>query len=114
MRDIRESYMKKLAVLRETHAKQWEEFLQLDTQKRQQQVQQHLPASGFVGYKQSGYAEYENSGGNPHYSGSNVPLDSRGRHPNPMGNYPSSRAHNAYDDFERQRRDDYGRTYNRY
>ncbi|CAI9095799.1 OLC1v1031820C1 [Oldenlandia corymbosa var. corymbosa] len=114
VREIRENYMKKLAVLRETHAKQWNEFLQLDVQKRQQQVQQHLPGSGFSGYKQSSYPEYDNSMSNHQYSGGNMSTDSRGRYPNSMGNFPSSRPHDAYDDFQRQRRDDYGKTYNRY
>lgn len=113
-REIRENYMKKLAILRETHAKQWEEFLQHDAQKRQQQVQQHMSASAFGGYKQSSYSDYESSVGNSHYSGNNMPMDSRGRYPKPEEGYPSSRPHNTYGDFQRQRRDDYGKAYNRY
>ncbi|XP_027081514.1 uncharacterized protein [Coffea arabica] len=114
IREIRENYMKKLALLRETHAKQWEEFLQHDAQKRQQQVQQHMSASGFGGRKQSSYSDYENSVGNSHYSGSNMPMESRGRYPKPVEDYPSLRSHNTYGDFQRQRRDDYGKAYNRY
>ncbi|KAL3497490.1 hypothetical protein ACH5RR_040222 [Cinchona calisaya] len=114
VREIRENYMKKLAILRETHAKQWEEFLQHDAQKRQQQMQQHMSSSGFGGYKHNSYPEYENSVGNTHYSGTNLPTNSRGRYPNPMENYPSSRPHSTYGDFQRQRRDDYGKAYNRY
>lgn len=114
VREIRENYMRKLGTLRGSHAKQWEEFLQSDAQKRQQQVRHSMSASGYGGYKQSGYPEYENSAGNPHYSGNNLPMDSRGSYPTPMDNYPSSRPHDTFGDFQRQRRNDYGKTYNRY
>ncbi|KAM6558845.1 uncharacterized protein LOC115708270 [Cannabis sativa] len=38
--EMRENYMKKLGNLRRIHAKQWEDFLQLDAQRRGQQQQQ--------------------------------------------------------------------------
>ncbi|KAF3972048.1 hypothetical protein CMV_004401 [Castanea mollissima] len=59
IREMRENYMKQLASLRGTHAKQWEEFLQLDAQRRQQQPRQPMPTSGFGGYKQHGYSDYD-------------------------------------------------------
>ncbi|KAJ8555608.1 hypothetical protein K7X08_013104 [Anisodus acutangulus] len=61
IKEVRENYMKKLAILRVEHAKQWEEFLQLDALRRQQWAGQHMPASGFGGYNQQSYQEYENS-----------------------------------------------------
>ncbi|KAL2525169.1 Zinc knuckle (CCHC-type) family protein [Abeliophyllum distichum] len=79
VREIREGYMKKLDMLRGAHAKQWEEFLQVDVQRRQQ-ARQHISASGYSDYKQPSYPEYDNSSGNTHYSGpgNNVPMDARG------------------------------------
>nr|XP_009778453.1 PREDICTED: uncharacterized protein LOC104227817 isoform X1 [Nicotiana sylvestris]XP_009778454.1 PREDICTED: uncharacterized protein LOC104227817 isoform X1 [Nicotiana sylvestris]XP_016487010.1 PREDICTED: uncharacterized protein LOC107807162 isoform X1 [Nicotiana tabacum]XP_016487078.1 PREDICTED: uncharacterized protein LOC107807162 isoform X1 [Nicotiana tabacum] len=114
VREVRENYMKKLAILRVEHAKQWEEFLQLDARRRQQLAGQHVSASGFGSYNQQSYQEYENSAGNPHYSVPNVPVEPRGRYPNPMDIYHPSRPEDSYGDFQRQRRDDYGKAYNRY
>lgn len=106
--------MKKLGILRGTHAKHWEEFLEYDAQKRQQQARHSISASGFGGFKQSTYPEYEHSAGNPHYSGNILPMDTRTNYPTPTDNYPSSRPHDTYGDFQRQRRNDYGKGYNRY
>lgn len=106
--------MKKLSILRVEHAKQWEEFLQIDAVRRQQLAGQRMSASGFGGYNQQSYQEYDNSAGNPHYSGPNMPMEPRGRYPNPMDNYHPSRPHDSYDDFQRQRREDFGKAYNRY
>ncbi|XAR61436.1 hypothetical protein NMG60_11035137 [Bertholletia excelsa] len=114
VRDMREDYMKKLAILRGTHAKQWEEFLQVDAQRRQQRAPQQISASGFGGYKQPNYPEFDNTVNNVPYAGASIPMDSRGRYPNPMSNYASSRPHEPYGDFQRQRREHYGRAYNRY
>ncbi|KAM3687317.1 hypothetical protein ACB098_10G068800 [Castanea mollissima] len=113
IREMRENYMKQLASLRGTHAKQWEEFLQLDAQRRQQQPRQPMPTSGFGGYKQHGYSDYDGTSANPHYAGANLAMDSRSRYPNPMENY-SSRPNENFSDFQRQRREDYGKVYNRY
>ncbi|KAK4558242.1 hypothetical protein RGQ29_007840 [Quercus rubra] len=113
IREMRENYMKQLASLRGTHAKQWEEFLQLDAQRRQQQPRQPMPTSGFGGYKQHGYSDYDGTSANPHYAGANLAMDSRSRYPNPMENY-SSRPNENFSDFQRQRREDYGKAYNRY
>ncbi|XP_057460428.1 uncharacterized protein LOC130750930 [Actinidia eriantha] len=114
VRGMKESYMKKLAMLRGTHAKQWEQFLQLDAQRRQQRVRQHISTSEFGGYKQPNYPEYNNPSGNSHYAGGSIPVDSRGRYPNPIDNYASSRPQDTYGDVQNQRRDDYGKAYNRY
>ena len=111
---MKESYMKKLAMLRGTHAKQWEQFLQLDAQRRQQRVRQQISTSEFGGYKQPNYPEYNNPSGNSHYAGGSIPVDSRGRYPNPIDNYASSRPQDTYGDVQNQRRDDYGKAYNRY
>ncbi|XP_022892795.1 uncharacterized protein LOC111407510 isoform X1 [Olea europaea var. sylvestris] len=114
VREIREGYMKKLTMLRGAQAKQWEEFLQVDVQRRQQACH-HISAAGFSDYKQPSYLEYDNPSGNAHYSGpvTNMPMESRGRYPNSMENYPS-RPHNTFNDFQRQRHDDLGKSYNRY
>ncbi|GFZ19318.1 zinc knuckle (CCHC-type) family protein [Actinidia rufa] len=114
VRDMKESYMKKLAILRGTHAKQWEQFLQLDAQRRLQRARQQISTSEFGGYKQPNYPEYDNPSGNAHYAGGSIPMDSRGRYPNPIDNYASARPQDTYGDFQRQRRDDYGKAYNRY
>ncbi|KAL0329544.1 UNVERIFIED_CONTAM: hypothetical protein Sradi_4941100, partial [Sesamum radiatum] len=92
------------------HASMWEEFLQLEGQRRQQ-ARQHISASGFGSYKQPSYTEFDSSSGNFHHSGASI--HSRGRYPNAMDSYPSSRPHD-YDDFQRHRRDDFGKPYNRY
>ncbi|GMY17080.1 hypothetical protein FCV25MIE_12319 [Fagus crenata] len=113
IREMRENYIKQLANLRGTHTKQWEEFLQLNAQRRQQQAHQQMPTSGFGGYKQHGYSDYDGTSANPHYAGANLAMDSRSRYPNPMQNY-SSRPHENFSDFQRQRREDYEKPYNRY
>ncbi|KAJ6816659.1 uncharacterized protein M6B38_415155 [Iris pallida] len=104
VRELRENYMKKLANLRGLHLKQWEEFLQLDTQRRQQ-VRQNA-------YTQPAYPEY-NQSRDAHYGGNNLPMDSRSRHPYPGQDYPASKPHDVYGDFEHQKRDDFGRSYGR-
>ncbi|XP_012082929.1 uncharacterized protein LOC105642644 isoform X2 [Jatropha curcas] len=112
IREMRENYMKKLAILRGTHTRQWEEFLQLDAQRRQQ-ARQQMPASGFSGYKQHAFSDYDGSSANPHYTGAGLPMDSRARYPNHVENYPP-RPHDSYGEFQRQRREDFGKAYNRY
>lgn len=105
--------MKKLALLRGMHAKQWEEFLQLDAQRRLQQAHQQISASGFGGYKQQTFPDYDDSSANPHYAGANIAMDSRNRYPNPMENYPS-RPHDNFSEFKHQRHEEYGKAYRRY
>lgn len=112
IKEMRESNLKKLSLLRGMHAKQWEEFLQVDAQRRQQQARQQMSASGFSGYKQHNYPDYD-SAANAHYAGASLPMDSRGRYPNPVENYPS-RPHDTYGEFQRQRREEFGKPYNRY
>ncbi|KAI4301532.1 hypothetical protein L6164_034801 [Bauhinia variegata] len=111
MRNMRENYMNKVAMLRATHAKQWEEFLHFDAQRRQQQAIQQMPASGFGGYKQQSFSEYDGSTANPHYAGANLPLESRNRYSDPRENYPT-RPHDNFGEF--QRRGDFAKAYNRY
>eukprot|EP00262_Sarcandra_glabra_P015504 TRINITY_DN4785_c0_g1_i1.p1 TRINITY_DN4785_c0_g1~~TRINITY_DN4785_c0_g1_i1.p1 ORF type:complete len:476 (+),score=96.60 TRINITY_DN4785_c0_g1_i1:169-1596(+) len=113
IRELRETYMKKLAILRGMQAKQWEEFLQLDIQRRQR-ARQNMSSSSFNTYNHPSYSEYDRSSGNPHYTGSNMPSESRNRYPLSMENYSSSRPHDTYGEFQRQRHEDYGKTYNRY
>ncbi|KAG8663615.1 uncharacterized protein LOC110613428 isoform X3 [Manihot esculenta] len=113
IREMRENYMKKLAMLRGTHTRQWEEFLQLDAQRRQQQARQQMPTSGFSGYKQHTFSDYDGSSTNPHYTGAGLPMDSRARYPNHVESY-SARPHDSYGEFQRQRREDFGKAYNRY
>ncbi|KAF5462391.1 hypothetical protein F2P56_018401 [Juglans regia] len=113
IKEMREKYMKQLATLKGTHAKQWEEFLQIDAQRRQQQAPRQLPSSGFGGYKQRGYSEYDGPLANPQYAGANLALDTRSQYSNPMENY-TSRPRDKFGAFQRQRREEYGKPYNRY
>ncbi|XP_038694038.1 uncharacterized protein LOC119991703 isoform X1 [Tripterygium wilfordii] len=113
IRDMRESYMNKLATLREMHAKQWEEFLQVDAQRRQEEAGTQMSAPGFGGYKQHAYSDHDGSSVNNHYAGSSFSMDTRGRYPNSIDNYPS-RTQNTYSDFQRPRREDLGKAYNRF
>ncbi|KAJ8899135.1 hypothetical protein K2173_011132 [Erythroxylum novogranatense] len=96
-----------------THARQWEEFIQVDAHRRQQQTQQQMSAPSFGGYKQHAYADYDGSSTNPQYVGSNLPIDPSARYPSNVENYPS-RPHDTYGEFQRQRRDNFGKAYNRY
>ncbi|KAJ0246431.1 Zinc knuckle [Hirschfeldia incana] len=120
MRELRESYMKKLAGLRGMNAKQWEEFLQVDAQRRQEQQarQQQISGAsyGSSNYRQFPYAEFDDGySSNPPYAGNNAPMDSEGRYPpNHVKNYPSRHQDNNYGGFQRQRREDYGKNFNRY
>ncbi|XP_061366194.1 uncharacterized protein LOC133309438 [Gastrolobium bilobum] len=110
IRDLREKYVSKVALMRATHTKHWEEFLQLDAQRRQQQTIQPMP-SGYRGYKQHNYSEYDGSTVNPTYAGTNLPLESRNRFSDTMESYPT-RAHDNFGEF--QRRGDFAKAYNRY
>ncbi|KAJ4829243.1 hypothetical protein Tsubulata_016569 [Turnera subulata] len=113
LKEIRETYSKKLDILRGVHRRQWEEFLQIDAQRRQQQqAHQEMSSSGFSGYKQHAYPDYDGSSANPHHTGSNIPMDSRARYSNHVENF-SSRPHDSYGEFQRQRREDFGK-YTRY
>ncbi|KAL6954301.1 hypothetical protein U1Q18_040837 [Sarracenia purpurea var. burkii] len=100
VKEMRENYMKKLGNLRRTQAKQWEEFHQL--------AHQQISLSGFGGYKQGSNPEYANSGANI------TTMDLRSRYLNPEDNSSSTRPHDTCTDFQRQRREDYGKAYNRY
>ena len=102
IRELRENYMKKLAMVRGMHLKQWEEFLQLDIQRQQQQAR-------YNAYNQSAFPEYNQSSRDAQYGGPNLPMDSRNRHPFPSEDYPALRHHDLYGDFQRQRHDDFGR-----
>lgn len=114
IRDLREIHMKSLASVRGSHAKQWEEFLHMDAQRRQQQVhQQQMPAAGFGGYQPSTFSDYE-SLGNQQYAASNFHMERRGQYANPTDNYPHSRPRETYNDFQRSRLEGYGRAYDRY
>ncbi|CAJ2631896.1 unnamed protein product [Trifolium pratense] len=110
IRDMREKYMNKVALLSATHAKQWEDFCQLDAQRRQQHsIQQMSP--GYRGYKQQNFADYDRSPVNPPFVGTNLPLESRNRFSNSMEPYPT-RPHDNFGEF--QRRGDFAKAYNRY
>ncbi|KAL8064512.1 hypothetical protein ABFX02_01G095800 [Erythranthe guttata] len=111
VREIRENFMKKVAMLKGTHANMWEEFIQLECQRRQQS-RHNISAPSFSSYRQTNYSEFDNSSGNPYHSGTST--HSRGgRYPNTNDSYTSSRPHDSYDDFQRHRRgDDFGKPYN--
>ncbi|KAG4913765.1 hypothetical protein AAZX31_19G204600 [Glycine max] len=111
IRDLREKYMSKVSLVRVTHAKQLEEFLQLDAQRRRQQVGQQM-SSGYRGFKQQSFPEYDGSTANPPtYAGSNIPLESRNRFSGNMETYPN-RPHDNFGEFHR--RGDFAKAYNRY
>lgn len=110
IRDLREKYMNKVALMSSTHAKQWDEFFQLDAQRRQQQAIQQM-SPGYRGYKQQNFADYARSPVNPPYGGNNLPLESRNRFSNSMEPYPT-RPHGNFGEF--QRRGDFAKAYNRY
>lgn len=122
VREIGETYTEKLAMLREMHTKRWEEFLQIDSQRRQQQQappRHQIPGPGYAAYKQPGFSNYDGSAANPNpnpsFGGPNMGMDSMNRYPNPIesNNYPS-RPHENFGEFQHQRREDYGKAYNRY
>uniref|UniRef100_A0A7N0TTG4 CCHC-type domain-containing protein n=1 Tax=Kalanchoe fedtschenkoi TaxID=63787 RepID=A0A7N0TTG4_KALFE len=118
IREIRELYIKKLSSLRSAHAKQWEEFLQRDAKRRNQQLDsqrqierldvQHV-ASGYGGDRQaSNVASHQ-------YTGPSYLMDANGRYSNVTDDYvSSSRVNDSFSEYHRQRRDDVGRNYTRY
>ncbi|XP_077218057.1 uncharacterized protein LOC143852530 [Tasmannia lanceolata] len=111
IRELRETYMKKVAMLRGMHAKQWEEFLQADIQRMQRAPRQPMTASSY-NYNHPSYSDYDQSSGNPHYAGTNLAMDSRSRYPFPTENYSASKPNDAYGEFQ-QRHEDFGKAYNR-
>ncbi|GFP81764.1 hypothetical protein PHJA_000319700 [Phtheirospermum japonicum] len=106
LKEIWGSYTKKVTTLSGTHANLWGEFLHLEGQKRQQ-ARQRVSESGFGGYNQSSYAEFDS-----YHSGDGI--HPRGRFPNTMDGYPNPRPQEPYDNFQRHRRDDFGKPYHRY
>jgi hypothetical protein len=109
VREMREGYMKKLAILRGKQAKQWEQFVQMSAFNQQQPPPGYdTPAPPPPNYGGGGGGS---SGGG---GGMNLAMESRGRYSNSMESYPSSRPQESYGDFQRQRQEDYGKTYNRY
>ncbi|XP_071716763.1 uncharacterized protein [Rutidosis leptorrhynchoides] len=106
VKELRESYMRKLVIVREMHAKQWEKFLQQDTRKRQQQARQQIPT------KHNGYYDYSNAPSNP-YSINIPPMDARVEYQE-LDNYSALRSNNNYESFQHQRHEEYGEPYNRY
>lgn len=104
--------MKKMTMVNNMHAKQWDEFLHLDAERRQQQLHHQGAPSGY-GVKQQGFSHYDGSVVNQQYAGSNLAMGSRNLYSNPLGNYPS-RPYNNFGDFHRQRHEDCGKAYNRY
>lgn len=109
---MRESHTKRMANLREMHAKQWEEFLHLNTQRKQERAHEQLPNSRYGGYRQPGYSECDGYEANSHYGGNLAP-ESRGRYQNSVESFPP-RSHDAYGDFQRPRHEEFGKAYNRY
>lgn len=102
--------MSKVALVSTTHAKQWEEFLQLDAQRHQQQTIPQM-SSGYRGYKQQNFSEYDGPTVNPPYARTNLPLESSNRFSDTMDTY-STRPHDNFGEF--QRRGEFAKAYNRY
>lgn len=100
IRDLSESYMKKLATIRGIQARQWEDFLQFSLQRQQQFSLQSA-------YNQTTHPDYDQHR-NPSYGGSSLSMDSRNRYAYQSENYPASRTHDAYGEFQHPRRDDFG------
>ncbi|KAL0927388.1 hypothetical protein M5K25_001553 [Dendrobium thyrsiflorum] len=108
IRDLNENYMKKMATIRGIQARHWEDFLQF-SQKRQQQF------SLQNAYGQPAHPDYDQSSRNLPYGASpSVSMDSRSRYGYPGENYQAPRPHEAYGEFQHQRRDDFGATHWRY
>ncbi|KAD6120210.1 hypothetical protein E3N88_11481 [Mikania micrantha] len=107
------NYMTNLATIREMHRKQWEEFLQLETRRRQQETHQQMLNAGFGGDKDNNHYDYDvaaTAGGGPYIN--SVQMESRVRYPE-VDNYLSLRSNNNFDDFQHQRHEDYRDAYNR-
>lgn len=104
--------MKKMEMVNCMHAKQWEEFLQLDAQRRQQQLHQQIGTSGYGSNKRQCFSGYDGSMVDQQHADFNLAMTSRNRFPSPLGNCPL-RPHDSFSDL-RQRREDYGKAYNRY
>ncbi|KAL1832984.1 hypothetical protein DCAR_0103023 [Daucus carota subsp. sativus] len=113
VREMRESFTKRMANLREMHAKQWEEFLHLNTQRKQERAVEQLSNSRYAGYRQPGYSDFDGYEASAHYGGNLAP-ESRGRYQNSVETFPPSRSHDAYGDYQRQRHEEFGKAYNRY
>ncbi|MQL87254.1 hypothetical protein Taro_019808 [Colocasia esculenta] len=114
IRELREKYMKKLETVRGLHAKQWEEFLQLEMQ-RQQRAHQHLQMSGYAAYNQTSHLDFEMSPGNLRYPGGGPSMDPRGgRYQYSSEKYSVPSPREAYGEFQHQRLDDFGKAYGRY
>ncbi|KAI5424858.1 uncharacterized protein LOC127132596 [Lathyrus oleraceus] len=111
IKDLREKYMNKVALVSATHAKQWDEFFKLDAQRRQQQAIQQM-SPGYRGYKQQNFADYDRSPVNPPYGGTNLPLESRNRFSNSTEPSYPTRPHDNFGEFHR--RGDFAKAYNRY
>ncbi|KAK4777044.1 hypothetical protein SAY86_005732 [Trapa natans] len=108
MREMRESYMKKLSILKGSYARQFEEFLQLDAERHQQQAHQQISSSGF-GYNQQFFSDYDRLP-HPQYT---IRMDPQNDPVNLMDNYPS-RPHGACTEFQHRRHDGYGKNYGQY
>ncbi|KAI3805897.1 hypothetical protein L1987_21785 [Smallanthus sonchifolius] len=77
IKETREAYMKKLAKIREMHAKQWEEFLQLETRKTQQETRQQMPNVGFGDYKNNNHYDYGEAAAAGNTYSNNMQMESR-------------------------------------
>ncbi|KAH9620656.1 hypothetical protein KSS87_003182 [Heliosperma pusillum] len=112
-KELRQNYMKRIAALRDSHAKQWEDFLRMDAQRQQQQAQlQQMHVTGFSGYQQSSFTDRDSLGGQPYLGSFN--REPSGQFASPSETYPHSRPRDTYNDFQRQRPEGYGRSYDRY
>ncbi|KAL8224814.1 hypothetical protein R6Q57_017371 [Mikania cordata] len=107
------NYMTKLATIRGMHRKQWEEFLQLETRRRQQETHQQMLNAGIGGDEENNHYNYgvaAAAGGDRYIN--NVQMESRVRYPE-VDNYHSLRSNNNFNDFQHQRHEDYRDAYNR-
>ncbi|KAL4202177.1 hypothetical protein AMTRI_Chr02g219780 [Amborella trichopoda] len=115
--ELRDTYMKKISMLRASHAKQWEEFLQKDAQMRQRSRQHMSSVSSYNNYPLpggGGFSDYDRTvADNPHFA-ANAPLDARSRYHMPVDGYQNPRPVSGYGDYPRQRQEDYGKPYHRY
>ncbi|KAF2309697.1 hypothetical protein GH714_004646 [Hevea brasiliensis] len=62
---------------------------------KHREARQQMPTSGFGGYKQHTFSDYDGSSTNPHYPGAGLPMDLGARYPNHVENY-ASRPHDSY------------------
>ncbi|CAA6667528.1 unnamed protein product [Spirodela intermedia] len=95
LRELREGYAKKLEAMRGLHARQWEEFLRVDTQRRLR-AYQHQQMPGYAAYADAGHPDLGRSSENLRSAGGG------GRTMDSWSRYPALSPHEAYGELQHQ------------